>query len=91
MWDQRGRLLDLRENQIEFDAGDVDDPNDAIAALLYTTGKMAWKNHGEADGALYAGTMDIKNGFEVIYNSRIAKVLGFGVGLEPTLWQEVTD
>jgi hypothetical protein len=79
------------KNQITFDDGDATDPTDGIAVLLYTTGKMAWKNHGAADGALYAGTMDIKNGFGVVYNSRIAKILGFGVGLEPVLWQELSD
>jgi hypothetical protein len=33
--------------------------------------------------------MDLKNGFQIEYNGRIQKVLGFGVGLEQTLWQEL--
>ena len=75
-----------------FENGDDDDLTDGIAGLVYTPGKMAVKNQGSAaDGALYAGTMDIKNGFEIIYNGRIAAVLGFGTGLEPTLWQELSD
>jgi len=78
------------KNKIEFDRGVITDPNDGIAGLLYTTGKMAIKNQGSAaDGALYAGSMDIKNGFDITYNARIAQILGFGVGLEQTRWQEL--
>jgi hypothetical protein len=80
------------KNAIVFDNGDDDDLTDGVAGLVYTPGKMAVKNSGSAaDGALYAGTMDIKNGFEIIYNSRISRILGFGTGLEPTLWQELSD
>jgi hypothetical protein len=35
--------------------------------------------------------MDLKNGFDVTYNSRIERTLGFGTGLEQILWQEVSD
>jgi hypothetical protein len=77
------------KNKVEFDGGDVDDPNDGVAGVLYTPGKMAFKNQGNAaEGALYAGSMDIKNGFDIIYNSRIERILGFGTGLEQVLWQE---
>ena len=80
------------QNSIVFENGDDDDLSDGIAGLLYTPGKMAVKNQGSgADGALYAGTMDIKNGFQITYNGRIAAILGFGTGLEPTLWQELSD
>ena len=78
------------KNKIMFDNGSDTDPNDGIAALLYTSGKLEIKNSAEADGALYAGSMDIKNGYTINYNSRIAKILGFGVGLEQTLWQELS-
>lgn len=79
-------------NKIEFYQGDLDDPNDGIAALVYTPGKLAVKNSGSAaDGALYAGSMDIKNGFDINYSARIAAILGFGTGLSPTLWQELSD
>lgn len=78
------------KNQIVFDDGADTDPNDGIAGLLYTTGKMAVKNQGSAaEGALYAGSMDIKNGFAIEYSSRIERILGFGDALEPTLWQEL--
>jgi hypothetical protein len=80
------------QNSLVFDNGDDDDLTDGVAGLIYTPGKMAVKNSGSAaDGALYAGTMDIKNGFEIVYNSRISRILGFGTGLEPTLWQELSD
>jgi hypothetical protein len=81
------------KNSITFDDGDDADPADGIAALLYTPGKMAFKNTGgtasNGEGALYAGGMDVKNGFEVTYNSRIERVLGFGIGFERTLWREL--
>ncbi len=78
------------KNAIEFSRGDVDDPDDGVAGLLYTTGKMAFKNKGApGEGALYAGSMDIKNGFDIVYNSRIEKVLGFGTSLETALWEEL--
>ena len=52
--------------------------------------QMAMKNSANsAEGALYAGSMDLKNGFEVVYNSRIERILGFGQALEQTLWQEL--
>jgi hypothetical protein len=80
-------------NSITFDDGVDADPNDGIAALLYTPGKMAFKNTGgtasNGEGALYAGGMDVKNGFEIEYNGRIERVLGFGVGFEQTLWREL--
>jgi hypothetical protein len=33
--------------------------------------------------------MDFKNGFNIIYNSRVERVLGFGTTLEQVLWQEI--
>ena len=77
------------KNKITFDNGVDSDPTDGIAALLYTSGKLEIKNSADGEGALYAGSMDIKNGYDITYNSRIAKVLGFGAGLQPTLWQEL--
>lgn len=83
------------QNQLTFDQGLVTDTSDGIAVLFYTTGKLAFKNSGGTssigDGALYAGAMDLKNGFKIRYNSRIASVLGFGSGLTVTLWQELSD
>jgi hypothetical protein len=78
------------KNAIQFTRGDTSDPDDGVVGLLYTTGKMAFKNKGSpGEGALYAGAMDIKNGFDIVYNSRILRVVGFGDNLEPTLWQEL--
>jgi hypothetical protein len=78
------------KNAIEFDRGDPLDPEDGVAGLLYTTGKMSFKNKGTpGEGALYAGSMDIKNGFDIIYNPRIERILGFGTALETVLWEEL--
>jgi hypothetical protein len=81
------------QNSVRFDGGDPTDPDDGVVGLLYTTGKMAFKNHPASqppgEGALYAGSMDLKNGYPIIYNSRIERVLGFGVTYERTLWQEL--
>lgn len=81
------------KNQIIFDSGSLVDPNDGVVGLLYTTGKMAFDNTNAAavpgDGALYAAGMDIKNGYNIQYNSRIDRTLGFGQTLQQTLWQEV--
>jgi hypothetical protein len=78
------------QNAVEFDRGVEEDPNDGVVGLLYTTGKMAFKNQGDpGEGALYAGAMDLKNGFDIVYNSRIERVMGFGTNLEATLWQEL--
>jgi hypothetical protein len=81
------------QNSVRFDGGDTTDPDDGVVGLLYTTGKMAFKNHPASqppgEGALYAGSMDLKNGYPIIYNSRIERVLGFGVTYERTLWQEL--
>jgi hypothetical protein len=81
------------QNSVEFDGGSVDDPDDGVVGLLYTTGKIAFKNHPASqppgEGALYAGSMDLKNGYDILYNSRIDRVLGFGTTYERTLWQEL--
>jgi len=82
------------KNAIEFDSGVQSDPNDGVVGLLYTTGKMAFVNSSNniadvGDGALYAQSMDFKNGFNVIYNSRVERVLGFGSSYEQVLWQEL--
>jgi len=81
------------QNTITIDDGDPANPDDGIALLLYTPGKMSFKNTGgqnsNGEGALYAGSMDIKNGFDVTYNGRIERILGFGVGMQQTLWQEI--
>ena len=83
------------QNTVTIDDGDPADPEDGIALMLYTPGKMSFKNTGgqnsNGEGALYAGAMDIKNGFDVTYNGRIERVLGFGVGMQQTLWQEIPD
>jgi hypothetical protein len=78
------------KNQVVFDNGGTPtDLSDGVAGLLYTTGKMTIKNSGAGEGALYAGSMDIKNGFDIVYNPRIARVLGFGSALVPTRWEEL--
>jgi hypothetical protein len=82
------------KNAIEFDSGDQTNPNDGVVGLLYTTGKMAFVNSSNnisdvGDGALYAQSMDFKNGFNVIYNSRVERILGFGSSYEQVLWQEL--
>jgi len=81
------------QNSVEFNAGTVSNPDDGVVGLLYTTGKMAFKNHPASqppgEGALYAGSMDLKNGYDILYNSRIERVLGFGTTYERTLWQEL--
>jgi hypothetical protein len=82
------------KNSVEFDSGVQSDPNDGVVGLLYTTGKMAFVNSSNniadvGDGALYAQSMDFKNGFNVIYNSRVERVLGFGASYEQVLWQEL--
>lgn len=75
------------QNSIQFG------PN--LVGLLYTTGKMAFKNNcngglcTQFNGALYASSMDLKNGFNITYNSRIERTIGFGQSLEQTLWQEI--
>ena len=82
------------KNSVEFDSGVQSDPNDGVVGLLYTTGSMSFKNSSNniasiGDGALYAQSMDMKNGFNVIYNPRVERVLGFGASYEQTLWQEL--
>ena len=82
------------KNSVEFDSGVQSNPNDGVVGLLYTTGKMAFVNSSNniadvGDGALYAQSMDFKNGFNVIYNSRVERVLGFGASYEQVLWQEL--
>lgn len=85
------------KNSIVFDTGNVNDPSDGIAALLYTPGKCAFKNQpavpselNTADGALYCGSMDIKNGFHITYNARTEQIAGFGSGLHQILWKEIS-
>jgi hypothetical protein len=78
------------KNSIAFTRGVLSDPDDGIAGLLYTPGKMAFKNKGTpGEGSLYAGAIDVKNGFGMVYNPRIERILGFGASLEPTLWEEL--
>ena len=81
------------QNSVQFDGGDLSNPDDGVVGLLYTTGKMAFKNHPNSqlpgEGALYAGSMDLANNYPIIYNSRIERVLGFGTTFEQTLWQEL--
>jgi uncharacterized Zn-binding protein involved in type VI secretion len=82
------------QNAIQFNAGDLTDPDDGVVGLLYTTGKMAFVNSpnniaSTGEGALYAQAMDFKNGYDILYNPRVERVLGFGTTLEQTLWQEI--
>ncbi|MFA5785530.1 MAG: hypothetical protein WDA71_00855 [Actinomycetota bacterium] len=62
-----------------------------VATLFYTTGMMAFKNSANrGNGALYGGNMDVKNGFEVTYDSRVERVVGFGdVSLVRYSWEEL--
>jgi hypothetical protein len=80
-------------NNIKFDSGSPTDPNDGIVGLLYTTGKLSFKNRNNNaepwEGALYANSMDMKNGFDIVYNARIERTLGFGSSLQQVLWQEI--
>jgi hypothetical protein len=75
------------QNSIEFG------PN--VVGLLYTAGKMAFKNNcnggscTQFTGAVYANSIDLKNGFNITYDSAIERTLGFGQSLQQTLWQEI--
>lgn len=81
------------KNSVRFNGGSATDPADGVVGLLYTTGKMSFKQHPNSqppgEGALYAGSMDLANNYPIIYNSRIERVLGFGATYERTLWQEL--
>jgi hypothetical protein len=81
------------QNSVRFDGGVASDPNDGVVGLLYTTGKMAFKQHPNSqspgEGGLYAGSMDLANNYPIIYNSRIERVVGGGIQYERTLWQEL--
>jgi hypothetical protein len=77
------------KNAISFDGGDISNPDDGVVGLLYTPGKMGFKNSGSGEGSLYAGSMDLKNSYDLVYNSRVERVLGFGAAYERTLWQEL--
>jgi hypothetical protein len=82
------------QNSIEFDPGDLSNPDDGVVGLLYTTGQMAFVNSANnidstGEGALYAKSMDFKNGYDLIYNSRVERVLGFGDSYQRVLWQEL--
>ena len=82
------------QNSIEFDAGDLNDPDDGVVGLLYTTGKMAFSQSANniestGNGALYGKSMDFGNSYDIIYNARVERILGFGATLERTLWQEI--
>jgi hypothetical protein len=88
--DNGGDCSIYAKNGVVFDDGGTpSDLSDGVVGLLYTTGKMAFKNTGDGEGALYAGSMDIKNGFNIVYNPRIANILGFGSSLQPSLWEEL--
>ena len=88
---QQQRLQHLRQERDRVRRGrERHRSDDGIAGLLYTTGKMAFKNKPRRWRApCTPGAMDIKNGFGIVYNSRIASVLGFGSALAPTLWEEL--
>lgn len=72
-------------NSVTFD--------DEISLLLYTTGKMGWKNtaasRSSGDGAVYAGSMSMQNGFDIEYDAAVERIVGFGTSLVVTLWQEL--
>ncbi len=79
------------KNSIVFDAGDPNNLNDGISALLYTPGKCAFKQQfNAADGALYCGSIDVRNGFTIAYNPRVAQVAGFGGILQQVSWKEIS-
>jgi hypothetical protein len=63
----------------------------STAVLIYAPyGPVAVKNNATQFGAIYADSIQVKNNQEMVYDSRIARVVGFGeVTLEPTDWQEI--
>jgi hypothetical protein len=81
------------QNSVEFDAGRS--PTRTTAWSVSCTRPARWRSRTtpranlRARGALYAGSMDLKNGYDILYNSRIERVLGFGTTYERTLWQEL--
>jgi len=81
------------QNSVRFDGGDPTNPDDGVVGLLYTTGKMAFKQHPNSqppgEGGLYAASMDLANNYPIVYNSRIERVIGGGTQYERTLWQEL--
>jgi hypothetical protein len=78
------------QNAVKFSAGDPTDPNDGVVGILYTPGKIAFKNSDSAaEGSMYGGAIDIKNGFNLVYNPRVERIVGFNGSLQQTLWQEL--
>ena len=66
-------------------------PTDNTATLIYApNGPVAFKNNAEFDGAVYANDIVLKNNQVVVYDERVAQVVGFGpVTLEPESWMEL--
>jgi hypothetical protein len=89
--DKGGECSIYGKNAVVLDSGDPADPDDGVYALFYTPGKMAFKNNGnQGEGALWAGALDMKNGFDIIYNANVERVTGFGGSIEQTLWEELS-
>ena len=66
-------------------------PTDNTATLLYApNGPVSFKNNAQFSGAVYANDIVLKNNQVVVYDERVAQLVGFGpVTLEPESWLEL--
>jgi len=60
-----------------------------LATLFYTTGPMSMKNNAGSGGAIYSGTLQVKNNISAFYNPAIARIIGFNEGYVRQSWQEL--
>ena len=78
------------KNSVKFDPGDPLNPDDGVVALLYTPGKIAFKNDGNGgEGSLWGGQLDVKNGYDITYNRRVEARAGFGTDVIRLQWSEL--
>lgn len=65
-------------------------PENNTATLLYApNGPAAFKNNADFNGAVYANDIVLKNNMNLVYDSRIAQIVGIGpVTLETESWVE---
>jgi hypothetical protein len=66
------------KNNFQPASGSLTGGNNTAVLLYAPNGPVAFKNNAQFQGAVYANNIQLKNNMDVVYDSRVDQIVGFG-------------
>jgi hypothetical protein len=66
------------KNNFQPASGSLTGGNNTAVLLYAPNGPVAFKNNAQFQGAVYANNIQLKNNLDVVYDTRVDQIVGFG-------------